>query len=164
MEIDFIRGNRDGPNRRNESYTVCRLHVPKDRFDNETALGLHPGTVALTGVEPCPAESFLQRSKKSLSPLEPAPLSAWSQKHGGLKTVPAHAAEHVHSTSPVDGSCTICRLRVPRQRMVEEVHAKLHPGYHVVTMATGYEYVQGDRTTGFDNVNERETRRLCTCY
>ena len=40
--VEFIHGHRDGENRRNEHYTICRLGVPVRTLVWEVREGLHP--------------------------------------------------------------------------------------------------------------------------
>jgi hypothetical protein len=41
--VEYVHGHRDGKNRRNEHYTICRLGVPAETVAWEVREGLHPG-------------------------------------------------------------------------------------------------------------------------
>lgn len=156
-EREFIRGNRDGPNRRNETYTVCRVNVPMKRFEKERALGLHPVYLERR-VSPgwrCPAQARRRATA-------PASLAAYEDKQPTLAG-PAQEVEIVHKTlrqSPAGRpTCVICRLGVARERLVEEIETyddpkipNLHPGFSTFT-ADGETFVRGRQGVDADNVN-----------
>jgi hypothetical protein len=60
MEHEFIRGNRDGPHGRNETYTVCRLRVAEDDLKREMAAAHHPRFHTLSTCWDCPAHVYLK--------------------------------------------------------------------------------------------------------
>lgn len=178
-EREFIRGNRDGTRRANETYTVCRIGVSQKRLDEEMQLGLHSHFVSADLCWDCPGHMFVKAQKKHLRRLGGAQdqgkysapsavdLKRWQksgQDKGGVETLEIVQRDLRPSG---DSTYTICRVGVPRLTMVREVESGLHPGYHVRTGKRG-RYVQGNPTRPFDNVNypDSETpglaaRELC---
>jgi len=170
QEHEFIRGNRDGPDGSNDTYTECRLRVSEERLDEEMKLGLHPHFLTLSQCWNCPAHiyyaAWIQYVKamlakqrptgaKVLAPPTAAPLKAW--KASGLAHRSAGTFEIIQQDpdrSAARKTFTVCRAAIPRELVVEEVEAGLHPGYHVRTSSTGQRYVQGNPTRAFDNVDE----------
>jgi len=152
---EFIFGNRDGQKRANDSYNVCRFHVPEPTFDDETAVGYHNHALREMHVLACcPAHSQLRPGKDE-------PLTELSA--GSLRSRPAEFIELVYeeANGAHGRQYTICRLGVPRRRMAEEVYKGLHPGYKANRVKPkgqpdryGKAYVQakGDATTD-NNVN-----------
>lgn len=120
---EFIRGNREGANRANETYHVCRFHVPEKVFEEEIAAGHHTHAVReMRVLSCCPAHG------------EPGPAKDESLANvpaGSFANDPSESVELVFEEGGSDGTplYTICRLGVPRRRMVEEVCRGLHPGY-----------------------------------
>ena len=171
VEREFIRGNLDGPGGANETYTVCRLRVPWRRLLKEAKLGLHHHFNSLPRCWECPAHIFLKAeqkyrarqgndatSKERYSPPSAAALERWRDSR--LVRRPAEALEIIQKDPDKEGCAstyTICRIAVPRERMVSEVLEGLHPGYHVPKRNKGdacHElYVKGNSTEPFDNVN-----------
>lgn len=113
-------------------YNVCRVRVPQDRLDDELDGGLHPNARfrARDEVEGCPA-----RSQPHQSPEVPLEMVLAT----GIDSDPREVVELIER-EPGHGrlaTYTICRLGVPRDRMVDEVEAGLHRGYHTVEMSSG---------------------------
>lgn len=164
-EREFIRGNRDGPNRRNETYTVCRVNVPIERFEEERALGLHPSYLEHR-VAPgwrCPAHARRQAPA-------PASLAAYEDKQ---PTIPgtAQELEIVHKTTRQSRAgkptCVVCRLGVPRERLVAEIEThddplipSLHPGFTTFEV-DGETFVRGRKGVDADNVNYPSVCDFC---
>lgn len=174
-EWEFVRGNRDAPDGTSETYTVCRLRVPKKRLDEEMQLGLHPHFLSLERRGECPAHLFLKaaamkraRLGHATPPPSAVPLERW--RASGLLGRPAEAVEVIQRDPDRSGdasSFTICRIAVPRERMVLEVKEGLHPGYHVRRRRGGSLgaddprrlYVKGNPTEPFDNVDFPKSRK-----
>lgn len=165
MEHEFIRGNRDGPDGTSDTYTVCRLRVGQERLDDEMKAGLHSHFFTLPSCWDCPAHIYLkawlefQKRNPDSAALHPppaaAPLEDWTSS--GLTHSSGQTAELVQrdaDRSLKEQTFTVCRIAVPRERLVQEVYAGLHPGYHVRKTATGRRYVKGNPTESFDNVDE----------
>jgi len=122
----FIRGNRDGPNRRNLTYTICRFDVTPQQLKTEIRQGLH-------------AESLVNKSPEPW----PCPALAWAQfahpdpklpRLAGLSPASVPDEEKVRVLRKEPGQIhgfTICRLGVTKARLSEEILADLHPGYMV---------------------------------
>ncbi len=169
-EREFIRGNRDGPGRSNETYTVCRLRVPEERLDREIAAGLHSHSVKSTMCWKCPAHIFLaaevaprdRHPDQEDYPAPPVVKAASWKKFGPPETV--EVIQRDPDRPKDDPTYTICRIAIPRHRMVSEVEAGLHPRYHVRNGSRG-PYVQGNPSKSFDNVNYAESLgpgQMCT--
>ncbi len=172
-EREFIRGHRDGPgsSRRNETYTVCRLRVAKERLNDEMALGLHSHFVTASNCWHCPAHVFLkaeQIARKKLPPEEQGKYAApsvadledwksWIASYQDSRTVEPLEIVHKDPDRPKsEPTYTVCRIGVPRRRMSDEVEDGLHPRYHVRRDSQNRRYVQGNPTRSFDNVNHPE--------
>lgn len=131
---EFVYGNRDGDNGRNDTYQICRVHVPDGRYVQEGLLGLHPRSQ--------PIDTSAGRPWRCC----PAQLEPHSGRDAPLRKVfeadvadapgrPLHFAELVREEPPDGGGqrrFTLCRLGIPRETLVAEVKAGLHPDYHVV--------------------------------
>jgi len=120
---EFIFGNLDSSTKTNDTYNVCRFHVPETTLDEETAAGYHTHALREMHVPACcPAHSQLRPATDE--PLTNLPVAR-------LRTEPAEFIELVYEENDgeVKRHYTICRLGVPRRRMAEEVHKGLHPGY-----------------------------------
>lgn len=169
-EREFVRGNRNGPGRSNDSYTVCRLRVPQARLDEEMSLGMHSHFVSASDCWDCPAHIFLKAEQKwrrrrgiqdqrRYSPPSAVELKRWLATDRQSTGTEALEIIHRDGDSPEDApTYTICRVAVPRETLVREVKAGLHPRYHVRTSRRG-DYVQGNPTEAFDNANYPEGRR-----
>jgi len=142
MAKEFICGNHDGRDgANNATYNVCRIEVSEGDLKKELAAGLHPRLDALEMQWlSCPAMG----AKSDASNVKP--LSDFVQ--AGLGPDPGHRLELIRKMAG-NGGYIVCRLGVPRTRMVEEVEAKLHPGYHVVS-------VRGDK---FVRANPDKTKQ-----
>lgn len=165
LEHEFIRGNRDGPDGCNDTYTVCRLRVSRERLDGEMKQGMHPNFFTMSSCWDCPAHVYLsawlkyvkRRPTGTRVRRPPAAASMEDWKRSGLTNRPAQALELVQrdpDRPPQRQTFTICRVAVPRERLVREVEAGLHPGYHVRRTKSGRPFVQGNPTDVFDNVDE----------
>lgn len=147
---EFIRGNRDGTRRRNESYTVCRLQVPVQQFAEEVRLGKHHHSVTCTGRCPALDEKYLEHAGKA------ATLARWQA--ADLGDEPRQTLTVVHPDPQGNGeTVTICRLGVPRATLVEEIKTdpRLHQHYGTVRV-NQQDYVRGIPTEDLDNVNHPE--------
>lgn len=129
---EFVCGNRDGRiregNRRpnNATYNVCRIGVSEDMLQQRPLANLHLLPQALgSDWLGCPAMKVLGHASDAM------PMSAYSKV--GLGPGPGHRLEVIREVDD-EGGYVICRLGVPRTRMVEEVEADLHPGYRVVSI------------------------------
>ncbi|MCP3957642.1 MAG: hypothetical protein GY719_07285 [bacterium] len=151
-EREFVCGNRDGQGGRNETYTICRVNVPVARFKAECRERLHPGFLSHE-VPPgwrCPAHARRDATAA-------AELADYKDKWPTLKGK-AHELEVVHRTQkqPTGNgpTCVVCRLTVPRERLVEEIRPgkNLHPGYSTFRVAYGRSVRSRPEVAG-DNVN-----------
>jgi len=153
---EFICGKRDGDGGANESYNVCRFHVPEQVLKEEIAAGHHIHAVREMHVlSCCPAHGQPGAARDE-------PLTKVAA--GSLESQPSECVEMVFAESHVGGerNYTICRLGVPRRRMVEEVYKGLHPGYtayyvskqpgHPDPFRVAHIQARGDSKTG-NNVN-----------
>jgi len=98
------------------------------------------------------------KAKPVRLPPRVAPLAKWCDS--GMTNRPAEVVEIVQRDPDRphgEGTFSICRIGVPRESMVQEVREGLHPGYHVGKAPRGHEFVQGNPTSAFDNVNEPES-------
>jgi len=178
-EREFIRGNRDGVAGTNDTYTVCRLRVSQKRLDQEMSLGLHSHFLSASTPWECPAHIFLKAAKKAqkkkvmegegkLHPPKAVPASRWLDS--GLADSAGEVAEVIQKDPDRSGArttYTICRIAVPRERMVLEVKEGLHPRYHVRRRKAGSLpkedprrlYVKGNPSEPFDNVDYPKSRK-----
>lgn len=136
---EFIYGNRDGPNGANDTYQICRIHVPDARYVQEGLLGLHPRSrpIDTSPGRPwrcCPAQVEPNPGRDpSLARVFEADLADTHER-------PLHFAELVREEPPENGGgrrFTLCRLGIPRETLVEEVKAGLHPDFHTVRIGRG---------------------------
>jgi hypothetical protein len=137
--------------------------------------GMHPHFFSLAECWDCPAHIFLKAEQKTRKRTDVAdrpapsavPLKRWQAS--GLVDRSADAAEIIQQEPGRGGAratFTICRVAVPRERMVLEVKAGLHPRYHVVRRTSGSLpkddprrlSVKGNPTEPFDNVDYPESR------
>lgn len=164
---EFIRGNHDGPYDVDDTYTVCRVNVPRRQLVEEIdTLQLHPGYrvlhvrdasgnviderpqntpdgIAFTNInqgnwpECCPAEKHRNQAAKEGPSSRLAP--------SGTCTV-----EYIHGHR--DGKnrrnehYTICRLGVPMRILAREVREGLHPDYEVVYKCGQFQVRRKDGT------------------
>jgi len=185
---EFIFGNRDGKNRANDTYNVCRFHVPRKLFEAEKKAGFHGHTLEAMHVPTC-CPARVQPNPKREVALTDKRAANIKQRPGevieliyeefqtldGRKPTPlpakkkGKAKKAGNSLAADERLLTICRLGVPRPRMVEEVSLDLHPAYKVIRVAVAktpgqpkIPYVQaiGNGTTR-DNVNR--VGRLWDC-
>jgi hypothetical protein len=140
---EFIYGNRDGENGANDTYQICRIHVTEGRYDQEGLLGLHPRSrpIDVSRGRPwrcCPAQL-------EPGPGRDAPLGkVFAADLADTRERPLHFAELVREEAPNGGRrFTLCRLGVPRETLVAEVQAGLHPDYHTVRIG-GEAYVRAN--------------------
>jgi len=148
---EFICGNKDGriregtkrPN--NATYNVCRIGIPEGTLPEQLLAELRLWPQVMGSEWPsCPAVKALRHSSKA------KPASAY--RKAGLGPGPGHRLEVIRNMEEGEGF-VICRLGVPRTRMVEEVEAKLHPGYRVVSIK-GDKFVEAQADgTKKNNVN-----------
>lgn len=177
-EREFLRGNRDGVEGTNDTYTVCRLRVTQERLDEEMSLGFHSHFLSVSAPWECPAHIFLKAAKKAeekrviegkgnLRPPKAVPASRWLAS--GLTDSAGEVAEVIQKDpdrSGAQSTYTICRIAVPRERMVLEVMEGLHPRYHVRRRKAGSLpkddprrlYVKGNPSEPFDNVDYPKSR------
>jgi len=152
---ELIFGNRDGVKRRNESYNVCRFHVPEELFEEEKRAGFHARALdEMHALSCCPALG-------QADPPAETPLT--DQRANRFRGRPGEFIELVYPENRGSNGrqLTICRLGVSRRRMAEEVAAGLHPRYKVARVGPpsssdrfGKAYVQGKANkTAQDNVN-----------
>ncbi len=152
---EFIFGNRDGGKRRNESYNVCRFHVPETLFEEEKKVGFHARALSeMHALNCCPALGQAD---------PPVELPLTDKRASPFRGRPGEFIELVYPENQASNErlLTICRLGVPRRRMAQEVAAGLHPRYKAVRVGrqgspNRYDnaYVQGKaNSTSRDNVN-----------
>lgn len=149
-EREFIRGNRDGVRGRNETYTICRVNVPVQRFEDERQAGLHPNYLQheVSASWRCPAHA----RRNSTAPADLADYVAKKSKLTGK----AQEMKVVHRTleqpAGKNPTCVICRLKIPRARLVEEILGgpNLHPGFRTITV-NGRVYGMGKKGIHPDN-------------
>jgi len=163
MSKEFIRGNRDGRNGRNETYTVCRLAVPAKDLSVELSRGGHHHFVTCPST--CPVAQNYSSYKRHAG--TEADISTWEAANlslGGRESL-----EVIHPEPSSNGETyTICRLGVPRKTLVEEVDKrikkkvggkvvtkKLHPRYRTIRVG-GEKFVQGIPSSPVDNVNQAD--------
>lgn len=145
--LEHIHGNQDGPHGLSDTYTICRVGVPKARLLTEVDAGLHPNYEVVQGAK---GSKYLRNSPNArgidnidsgapwVCRAHHGPLRAEGPLGASLKArlvYPTRMTEFIHGEQPrgrAKTSYTLCRLGVPRQRVVEEIHAGMHPGYHVV--------------------------------
>ncbi len=150
---EFIHGNRDGAGKTSETYTICRVGVPRRRVIAEIEKGLHtkyhlvkvrgfyyprnnPNSKAIDNVNApsggwqCPAHWA------QLTPAGPLKSFVENEATDARKVVFIHG-DKVTTSSPMR-TYTICRLGVPRQRLNQEIAAGLHPDYCLVRRARGF--------------------------
>jgi len=158
---ELIHGNRDGPGKTNETFTICRVGVPRRRVATEIKKGLHPdyhlvrvkeiyyprnnpnsesmdNVNAQKGGWCCPAhaQSKCQSSRRAAG----AP-------DGERRFLPGvspetRSTDFIHGEEPPDEAkdrtYALCRLGVPRRQLVWEIAAGLHPGYGLLHSPRGY--------------------------
>jgi hypothetical protein len=157
---ELIHGNRDGPGKTNETFTICRTGVPRRRVAAEIKTGLHsnyhlvkvkgiyyprnnPNSKAMDNVNAqedgwrCPAQATDARP-----PSEGVPVTPGGEKRF-LPGAPAktRSMDFIHGEEPpVEAkkrTYTLCRLGVPRRQLVWEIAAGLHPDYGLVHSPRG---------------------------
>ncbi len=152
--FEFIHGNRDGSGKASDTYTICRVKVPRRRLAAEIKQGLHP-KYRLTRVKGCyyPEASAHSPAIVHIN----TPLGGWRCPAQSIKQLPvagrprklvdsaqkgARIVEFIHGDTvpakPSNRTYTICRFGVSRRRVVEEITAGLHPGYCIVRRPTGF--------------------------
>lgn len=147
---EFIHGSGDGPGNASDTYTICRVEVPRQQVVEEIHQGMHPkyDVVKDEDIEyphnrtdtnqpharmidnvnhpkrawQCPAQSM-----QATAAGEPVPGIVPK----GAKTMELIHGDKVPSTGAKDRTYTICRLGVPRRQLVREIDAGMHPGYRV---------------------------------
>jgi hypothetical protein len=157
----FIHGNHDGVNERNESYNICRIHVPRERLVEEIRRGLHPFLEVVTrdgkphprtrpdapaADSPFACSACRALAKERFSTYEPPGIPRSPRRLVG-------ESEHVNREDEEKDTYFVCRLGVPRNKAVEENRAGWHPGYHVLRV-DGETYLRNNPNhKSPDNIN-----------
>lgn len=149
---EFIRGNHDGPYGVDDTYTVCRLSIPRQQLVEEIdEHHLHPGyrvlhmrdrhgnvvderpqntpdTLAFTNINQgnwpacCPAEAHAAEAADNQPPRRLSPDGVG---------VTEYIHGHRDGANRRNEHYTICRLGVPVRTLVREVREGFHPDYEV---------------------------------
>lgn len=171
---EFIRGNHDGPCGADDTYTVCRVRVPRDRLVDEIdGHHLHPGYRVLhirDRHNPDPQKrcrvvaAWPQNTPDTLAFTNinhgSWPACCPAEQHVGeaaregpprrLAPAGARTVEYIHGHHDGPGGhndhYTICRLGMPRRLLIWEVDEGLHPEYRVVCKAGEPHVERGDGT------------------
>jgi len=158
---ELIHGNRDGPGKCSETFTICQIGVPRRRVAAEIKKDLHPNyhLVEVSGIyyprnNPnskamdnvnaqrsgwrCPAHEAYALLLAEGPPASPA------REKRFLPGAPAktRSIDFVHGEDPPveakERTYALCRLGVPRRQLVWEIAAGLHPGYGLLRSPRGY--------------------------
>ena len=160
----FIHGNHEGPNRRNESYTICRVNVPRQRLVEEIRRGYHP----FHEVETIDGKEYpkLKSGRLTDPPRNPWIACAECRAVGSKKfatpepePIPAYASplqcdeERIIRQDEKKDTFFTCRLGVRRTDAVREALAGWYPGYHRLRV-NGMSYLRNNPNfRSPDNVN-----------
>jgi hypothetical protein len=134
---EFIRGNHDGPYGVDDTYTVCRLSVPRPQLVKEIDEDhLHPGYRVLH-MRDRHGKVIDERPQKT-----PDSLAFTNVNHGdcpadpparrlvqGGDGIPEYIHGHRDGTNRRNEHYTISRLGVPLETLVLEIREGLHPEF-----------------------------------
>lgn len=143
--LEFIHANSAGPGGVSDTYTICRVGVPRARLVREVQKGFHPHyqIVHVDGrdfVRRKPGAEEVERVNQDGPWVCAAQTEAQRTREGSYRNLvrlpPCEPnLELIHGEqSPRDGrnrSYTVCRLAVPRERLLQEISEGMHPGYSV---------------------------------
>ncbi|MCP5110972.1 MAG: hypothetical protein GY953_09070 [bacterium] len=157
----FIHGNHEGYNRRNESYTICRIDVPRKLLVEEIRRGYHPFHV----VETVGGKEYPRLKDDRLA--DPpkiactACLAIGNEKFATPEPdkIPTYASplqsdeERMVRQDEEEDTYFTCRLGVRRPDAVNEALAGWYPGYHRLRVG-GMDYLRNNPNfENPDNVN-----------